>query len=71
MMTKKHYKKLAEIIKKHTKYDDRLWAKHGIDQYETNTILFLNELCIFLKDDNQNFDIDKFVKACGILLEEE
>ena len=48
MMTKKDYIAIAKIQKKY-RYDDHM---------------ILLKLCELFKKDNENFDSDKFIKAC-------
>ena len=59
MITKKHYKAIAEILRKVTdKNQDMittLWAVKEIAE----------KLTIFFKSDNPNFNKDKFLKAVG------
>ena len=58
-MTKKHYIKLAEIIHNNTRYGNiRDEMKSVIDLDN-----FYNDLIGFLKEDNSNFDINKFWNA--------
>ena len=56
MITKKHYRAIADMIKKQTA-TDKLFV------YKFNLI---NALCIHFTEDNPNFDIDKFKEGCGI-----
>ena len=60
MITKKHYKAIAEILKKVTDENQdvvtTLWAVNEI----------VEKLTIFFKSDNPNFNKDKFIKACGL-----
>jgi|11BtaG_2_1085332.scaffolds.fasta_scaffold83170_2 hypothetical protein len=58
-MTKKHYIKLAETINNNTRYGNiRDEIKRVIDLDN-----FYNDLVIFLKEDNPNFNINKFWEA--------
>ena len=59
MMTKKHYIKLAEIIK-----------KQDVGIINSPTIYmdkdeFISDLCEILKDDNPNFSKETFRRACS------
>ena len=59
MMTKKHYIKLAEIIK-----------KQDVGIINSPTIYmdkeeFISDLCEILKEDNNNFNEKTFKKACS------
>jgi len=51
MMTRKHYKAIAEILKKDTCYNEEL----------------VNNLGKFFKEDNPRFKLERFKKACGFL----
>jgi L-ascorbate metabolism protein UlaG (beta-lactamase superfamily) len=55
MMTKKHYIKIAEILK-----DQR----NRPMSYGTDGLI--NAFCELLSEDNPRFDIQKFKEACGI-----
>ena len=58
MMTKKHYIKLAELIKKHEV--GTINPKDKFIEYND----FLWDLCEILKDDNPNFSKETFRRAC-------
>ena len=58
-MTKKHYIKLAELINNNSRYGNiRDDIKRVIDLDK-----FYNDLVVFLKQDNPNFDTNKFWNA--------
>lgn len=58
-MTKKHFKVLAEIIRQANE-NAKAWQK------AEDVILFIaQELCSECKRENQNFDKDRFLAACG------
>ena len=58
-MTKKHYMKLAEMIHNNTRYGNiRHNTKRVIDADN-----FYNDLVVFLKQDNPNFDVSRFWNA--------
>ncbi len=61
-MTKKHFRAIAEIIRKQT-----IAAKLADpnDDPKLYTELFVNELCNYFKTENELFDDDKFRQACG------
>lgn len=61
-MTKKHYQKIAEIIKKYSfPRSDNPWnAEYYIDK--DILIYYLSEV---FKEDNSNFDEIKFKEACN------
>jgi hypothetical protein len=52
-MTRKHYIKIARIIKDCTH-----------NNYEFDNIKLVNELCIMFKEDNSLFDRQRFIEAC-------
>lgn len=56
-MTKKDYKKFAEIIKTHA-----YWVPPNYICINLND--FLDELSDYLATDNPNFDREKFINAC-------
>lgn len=55
MLHRKEYKAIAEIVKNCPKKENCLEIPY-----------FMKALCDFLKQDNPQFDIDKFVKATGL-----
>jgi len=58
-MTRKHYIKLAELINNNSRYGNiRNNTKRVIDADN-----FYNDLVVFLKQDNPNFNINKFWEA--------
>lgn len=58
-MTRKHYIKLAEMINNNTRYGNiRDEIKRVIDLDN-----FYNDLVVFLKQDNPNFNVHKFWEA--------
>jgi hypothetical protein len=59
MMTKKHYIKIAALIRKQADRDD-------LNGYQDEMLHDLTtDLCAILKDDNPAFDKDRFMTACG------
>jgi len=66
MMSRKHYIKVAKIIKDSTllyKYRD---SNDGRKMLPTiNKTLLVSELCTMFKADNNNFDVVRFINACG------
>ena len=66
MMSRKHYIKVAKIIKDSTllyKYRD---SNDGRKMLPTiNKTLLVSELCTMFKADNNNFDVVRFIDACG------
>ena len=60
MMSRKHYIKVAKIIKDNTNVN-------GSKMLPTlNKTLLISELCTMFKEDNNNFDIVRFIDACDI-----
>jgi hypothetical protein len=55
MLTKKYYKKIAEIIKNTKKIGNSLILDD-----------FVNKLTEYLYEDNPNFDCERFIDACGL-----
>lgn len=66
MMTRKHYIKVAKIVKDSTllyKYRD---SNDGRKMLPTiNKTLLVSELCTMFKADNSLFDRQRFIDACG------
>ena len=54
-MHRKHYRKIASIIKdsKCENYNTRI-----------NKYTLIEDLCIMFKEDNNNFDKQRFIEAC-------
>ena len=55
MLTKKHFNKIAEIIKTHHN------SAYG---YNVVTKKFIDDLSNYFKSDNPNFNENKFKEAC-------
>jgi|TARA_R100001530_G_scaffold51240_1_gene38047 hypothetical protein len=67
MMTKKHYKAIAEILnKKFLEMDNSLC--NGTQDVVPIQEEIVKELATFLKTDNPNFDKTKFERACGTII---
>ena len=66
MMSRKHYIKVAKIVKDSTllyKYRD---SNDGRKMLPTiNKTLLVSELCTMFKADNSLFDRQRFIDACG------
>ena len=58
MLSRKHYIKIASIIKDSTNTSDRLAPT-------LNKISLINRLSSMFRNDNQLFDYDKFFEACN------
>jgi len=61
MMSRKHYIKVAKIIK------DNTLVNSGKMLPALNKTLLISELCTMFKEDNNNFDIVRFIDACDIV----
>ena len=57
MLSKKHYKAIAEIIKNATLRTDPLLISRGD---------LMRDLCAYFKGDNPNFDSYRFARASNI-----
>ena len=60
-MTRKHFIKLAELIKDNS----RLANVRNNPMHVIERGIFLNQLCDFLKSENANFDVKRFKEATG------
>jgi len=63
-MTRKHFIKLAELIKDNS----RLANVRNNPMHVIERGIFLNQLCDFLKSENANFDVKRFKEATGEVL---
>ena len=57
MLSRKHYKTIASIVKDSTTldaYGDEIVHKEDL----------INDLCKYFKQDNNRFDYDRFINAC-------
>ena len=59
MMTRKHYIKIAKIIKRNSIKGEQSQMIPMI-----NKVAFINMLGSMLKEDNNNFDATRFIDAC-------
>ena len=59
MMTRKHYIKIAKIIKRNS-----IKGKQSQMIPMINKVAFINMLGSMLKEDNNNFDATRFIDAC-------
>lgn len=66
-MTRKHYIKLAKLVKENTTLANQ---RSGI-KFVINRGEFMNGLCDLLKSENPNFDERKFREATGELFSNE
>ena len=60
MMSRKHYVKVAKIIK------DNTLIKGGKMLPTLNKTLLISELCTMFKADNNNFNAVRFIDACDV-----
>ena len=65
MLSRKHYKEIASIIKNNTMYTSK-GCKTILNGDE---VLFkddlINDLCIEFKSDNHSFNRERFINACN------
>jgi hypothetical protein len=59
MISRKHYIKVARIIK------DNTLINSGKMLPTLNKTLLVSELCTMFKADNNNFNVARFIDACG------
>lgn len=60
MFTRQHYKAVAEIIKKHSSEDN-----FSIKVIDVDVLTY--HLADYFAKDNERFDREKFLEACGCL----
>lgn len=61
-MTKKDYIAIAKLVNRHFSTDEK-WRKNEKTDWAIR--LFVGGLIDYCKQDNENFDEEKFKKACG------
>ena len=61
MITRKHYKQIADMIKNNA----RTALVRNKPMFVIDISKFVNELCLSFKQDNQNFNEKKFREATG------
>ena len=66
MITRKHYKQIADMIKN----NGRSALVRNKIMFVIDRAKFVDELCLFFKQDNQNFNERKFREAAGQILSE-
>ena len=65
MLTRKHFKAIAQVINKHSEYVvDTIVDEDGIHSIMINQEALINELCIIFKQSNSLFNKDRFIDAC-------
>ena len=65
MLSRKHYKAIASIIKDNTEQvNDTLVDEDGINSLMINREGFINDLTMYFNSDNSRFSWERFVNAC-------
>lgn len=64
MFTRKHYKAVAEIIKKHYTSNSGADGTTATEQYVCRNIA--SDLAYYFEQNNSRFDRNKFMAACGL-----
>ncbi len=61
MMTRKHYRLFAKIIKDNTIINNKMMLP------TLNKLNVINDLMVVFKQDNNNFNSNKFIEACSVV----
>ena len=61
MMTRKHYRLFAKIIKDNTIINNKMMLP------TLNKLNVINDLMVVFKQDNNNFNSSKFIEACSVV----
>ena len=61
MMTRKHYRLVAKIIKDNTIINNNMMLP------TLNKLNVINDLMLVFKQDNNNFNSSKFIDACSVV----
>ena len=61
MMTRKHYRLVAKIIKDNTIINNNMMLP------TLNKLNVINDLMLVFKEDNNNFDSRRFIDACSVV----
>ena len=66
MMTRKHFKQFAEVIKDNTINDTKIpsFNFNGKKLIIVNKDALIDDLCVVFKRDNSNFNTQRFIDAC-------
>ena len=65
MLSRKHYKVIASIIKDNTEYvNDKVVDEDGTHSLMINRDGFINDITSYFNSDNSLFSRDRFVNAC-------
>tara|TARA_Y100000593_G_scaffold25734_1_gene51306 strand:+ start:488 stop:676 length:189 start_codon:yes stop_codon:yes gene_type:complete len=60
-MTRKHYRLFAKIIKDNTIINNKMMLP------TLNKLNVINDLMVVFKQDNNNFNSNKFIEACSVV----
>ena len=61
MMSRKHYRLVAKIIKDNTIINNNMMLP------TLNKLNVINDLMLVFKEDNNNFDSRRFIDACSVV----
>ena len=61
MMSRKHYRQVAKIIKDNTIINNKMMLP------TLNKLNVINDLMLVFKQDNNNFNSSKFIDACSVV----
>ena len=65
MLSRKHYRAIAECIKDNTEQvKDTIVDEDGINSLMINREGFINDITMYLNSDNSRFSWERFVDAC-------
>ena len=65
MLSRKHYRLIAKIIKDNTEYVvDTVVDEDGTHSLMINREGFINDITMYFKSDNNLFSWERFVNAC-------
>ena len=65
MLSRKHYKAIASIIKENSELvNDTIVDEDGIKSMVINREGFINDITSYFKSDNNLFSWERFVNAC-------
>ena len=65
MLSRKHYKAIASIIKDNTEQvKDTIVDEDGINSLMINREGFINDITMYFNSDNNRFSWERFVNAC-------
>ena len=65
MLSRKHYKAIANIIKDNSELvNDTIVDEDGIKSMVINREGFINDITMYFKSDNNLFSWERFINAC-------